>query len=152
MTGTFLDTLIVCSITAMAISSTEVWTSGETGVALTIQAFSAGLPGYWGKLLVTLGTITFAFSTILAWEYYGEKCFEYLLGEKYIFIYRYAWVVFVFIGAQIKLDMVWDISDAMNALMAIPNLIGLICLIGLLVRETRLYEEGVQQGSINKFD
>ena len=152
MTGTFFDTLIVCSITAMAISSTGVWTSGETGVALTIQAFSAGLPGYWGKLLVTLGTITFAFSTILAWEYYGEKCFEYLLGEKYISIYRYAWVVFVFIGAQVKLDMVWDISDAMNALMAIPNLIGLICLIGLLARETRLYEEGVEQGSINKFD
>jgi alanine or glycine:cation symporter, AGCS family len=152
MTGTFLDTLIVCSITAMAISSTGVWTSGETGVALTIQAFSAGLPGYWGKLLVTLGTITFAFSTILAWEYYGEKCFEYLFGEKYIFLYRYAWVIFVFIGAQIELDMVWNISDAMNALMAIPNLIGLICLSGLLVRETRLYEEGVKQGSINKFD
>jgi len=152
MTGTFIDTLIVCSITAMAISSTGVWTSGETGVALTIQAFSAGLPGYWGKLLVTLGTITFAFSTILAWEYYGEKCFEYLFGEKYIFLYRYVWVVFVFVGAQIKLDIVWNISDAMNALMAIPNLIGLICLSGLLVRETRLYEEGVQQGSINKFD
>ncbi len=152
MTGTFIDTLIVCSITAMAITSTGVWTSGETGVALTVQAFSAGLPGYWGKLLVTLGTITFAFSTILAWEYYGEKCFEYLFGEKYISLYRYAWVVFVFIGAQIKLDMVWNISDAMNALMAIPNLIGLICLSGLLVRETRLYEEGVQQGSINKFD
>ena len=152
MTGTFIDTLIVCSITALAISSTGVWTSGETGVALTIQAFSAGLPGYWGKLLVTLGTITFAFSTILAWEYYGEKCFEYLFGEKYISLYRYAWVIFVFIGAQIKMDMVWNISDAMNALMAIPNLIGLICLSGLLVRETRLYEEGVQQGSINKFD
>ena len=152
MTGTFIDTLIVCSITAMAISSTGVWTSGETGVALTIQAFSAGLPGYWGKLLVTLGTITFAFSTILAWEYYGEKCFEYLFGEKYIFLYRYVWVVFVFVGAQIKLDIVWNISDAMNALMAIPNLIGLICLSGLLVRETRLYEEGLQQGSINKFD
>ena len=152
MTGTFIDTLIVCSITALAISSTGVWTSGETGVALTIQAFSAGLPGYWGKLLVTLATITFAFSTILAWEYYGEKCFEYLFGEKYISLYRYAWVIFVFIGAQIKMDMVWNISDAMNALMAIPNLIGLICLSGLLVRETRLYEEGVQQGSINKFD
>ena len=82
MTGTFIDTLIVCSITAMAISSTGVWTSGETGVALTIQAFTAGLPGYWGKLLVTLGTITFAFSTILAWEYYGEKCFEYIFGEN----------------------------------------------------------------------
>jgi len=103
-------------------------------------------------LLVTMGIIIFAFSTILAWEYYGEKCFEYLFGEKYISLYRYVWVFFVFIGAQIKLDMVWNISDAMNALMAIPNLIGLICLSGLLVRETRLYEEGVQQGSINKFD
>ena len=152
MTGTLIDTLIVCSITAMAISSTGVWTSGETGVALTIQAFSAGLPGPWGDLLVTMGIIIFAFSTILAWEYYGEKCFEYLFGEKYISLYRYVWVFFVFIGAQIKLDMVWNISDAMNALMAIPNLIGLICLSGLLVRETRLYEEGVQQGSINKFD
>ena len=152
MTGTFLDTLIVCSITAMAISSTGVWTSGETGVALTIQAFSAGLPGYWGKLLVTLGTITFAFSTILAWEYYGEKCFEYLFGEKYISFYRYAWVLFVFIGAQVKLDMVWNFSDAMNALMALPNLIGLICLSGLLVRETNSFEKGVRQGAINKYD
>ena len=152
MTGTFIDTLVVCSLTALALSSTGVWVSGETGVALTLQAFSEGLPGLWGKVIVTIGTVTFAFSTILAWEYYGEKCFEYLLGEKYTSIYRYAWVVFVFIGAQIKLDMVWDISDAMNALMAIPNLIGLICLIGLLVRETRLYEEGVEQGSINKFD
>jgi alanine or glycine:cation symporter, AGCS family len=69
-----------------------------------------------------------------------------------VYEYRYAWVIFVFIVAQIKLDMVWNILDAMNALMAVPNLIGLICLSGLLVRETRLYEEGVQQGSINKFD
>ena len=152
MTGTFIDTLIVCSITAMAISSTGVWTSGEPGVALTIQAFNVGLPGYWGKLLVTLATITFAFSTILAWEYYGEKCFEYLFGEKYIALYRYAWVLFVFIGAQVKLEMIWNFSDAMNALMAIPNLIGLIFLSGLLVRETHLFEEGVEQGSINKFD
>ena len=152
MTGTFIDTLIVCSITAMAISSTGVWTSGETGVALTIQAFTAGLPGYWGKLLVTLGTITFAFSTILAWEYYGEKCFEYIFGEKYILIYRYAWVIFVFIGAQIKLDLVWNLSDAMNALMAVPNLIGLIFLSGVLFRETKAYEMGIRDGSIDKFD
>ena len=152
MTGTFIDTLIVCSITAMAISSTGVWISGETGVALTIQAFTMGLPGYWGKLLVSLATITFAFSTILAWEYYGEKCFEYLFGEKYIALYRYAWVLFVFIGAQVKLEMVWNFSDAMNALMAIPNLIGLIFLSGFLVRETHLFEEGIEQGSINKFD
>ena len=152
MTGTFIDTLIVCSITAMAISSTGVWTSGETGVALTIQAFTAGLPGYWGKLLVTLGTITFAFSTILAWEYYGEKCFEYIFGEKYILIYRYAWVIFVFIGALIKLDLVWNFSDAMNALMAVPNLIGLVLLSGVLFRETKAYEMGIRDGSIDKFD
>ena len=152
MTGTFIDTLIVCSITAMAISSTGVWTSGETGVALTIQAFTAGLPGYWGKLLVTLGTITFAFSTILAWEYYGEKCFEYIFGEKYILIYRYAWVIFVLIGALIKLDLVWNFSDAMNALMAVPNLIGLVLLSGVLVRETKTYEMGIRDGSIDKFD
>ena len=152
MTGTFIDTLIVCSITAMAISSTGVWTSGETGVALTIQAFTAGLPGYWGKLLVTLGTITFAFSTILAWEYYGEKCFEYIFGEKYILIYRYAWVIFVFIGALIKLDLVWNFSDAMNALMAVPNLIGLVLLSGVLSRETKTYEIRIRDGSIDKFD
>ena len=152
MTGTFIDTLIVCSITAIAISSTGVWTSGETGVALTIQAFTVGLPGYFGKLLVTLATTTFAFSTILAWEYYGEKCFEYLFGEKYITVYRYAWVLFVFIGAQVKLEMAWNFSDAMNALMAIPNLIGLIFLSGLLVRETHLFEKGIDQGLINKFD
>ena len=152
MTGTFIDTLIVCSITAMAISSTGVWTSGETGVALTIQAFTAGLPGYWGKLLVTLGTITFAFSTILAWEYYGEKCFEYIFGEKYILIYRYAWVIFVFIGALIKLDLVWNFSDAMNALMAVPTLIGLVLLSGVLFRETKTDEMGIRDGSIDKFD
>ena len=152
MTGTFLDTLIVCSITAMVISSTGTWTSGETGVALTIQAFSAGLPGYWGNMLVILVTIMFAFSTILGWEYYGEKCFEYLFGEKYISFYRYSWVLFVFIGAQVKLDLVWNFSDAMNALMAIPNLLGLICLSSLLVVEIQLFEEGVRKGSINKFD
>ena len=94
----------------------------------------------------------FAFSTILGWEYYGEKCFEYLFGGKYISFYRYSWVLFVFIGAQVKLDLVWNFSDALNALMAIPNLIGLICLSGLLVVETQLFEEGVRKGSINKFD
>lgn len=152
MTGTFIDTLVVCSLTALALSSTGVWVSGETGVALTLQAFSAGLPGLWGNMIVTIGTATFAFSTILAWEYYGEKCFEYLFGEKYILFYRYAWVIFVFVGAQIKLDMVWNFSDAMNALMAIPNLIGLVLLSGTLVRGTQSFEKGISEGSIHKFD
>ena len=75
-----------------------------------------------------------------------------MFGEKYISFYKYIWVFFVFIGSQIKLEMVWNISDAMNALMAIPNLIGLVCLSGILVRETRLYERGVTEGSINKYD
>ncbi|MZH03597.1 MAG: sodium:alanine symporter family protein [Nitrospinae bacterium] len=152
MTGTFIDTLVVCSLTALALSSTGVWVSGETGVALTIQAFSEGLPGLWGKVIVTIGTVTFAFSTILAWEYYGEKCFEYLFGEKYTLYYRYVWVIFVFVGAQIKLEMVWNFSDAMNALMAIPNLIGLILLSGTLVKGTQSFEKGIRDGSIHKFD
>jgi len=152
MTGTFIDTLVVCSLTALALSSTGVWVSGETGVALTLQAFSEGLPGLWGNVIVTIGTVTFAFSTILAWEYYGEKCFEYLFGEKYILFYRYAWVIFVFVGAQIKLEMVWNFSDAMNALMAIPNLIGLVLLTRTLVKGTESFEQGIQEGSIHKFD
>jgi alanine or glycine:cation symporter, AGCS family len=152
MTGTFIDTLVVCSLTALALSSTGVWVSGETGVALTLQAFSEGLPGLWGKVIVTIGTVTFAFSTILAWEYYGEKCFEYLFGEKYILFYRYSWVIFVFVGAQIKLEMVWNFSDAMNALMAIPNLIGLVLLTRKLVKGTQSFEKGIQEGSIQKLD
>tara|TARA_B100000686_G_scaffold349670_1_gene443622 strand:- start:683 stop:1837 length:1155 start_codon:yes stop_codon:yes gene_type:complete len=151
MTGTFIDTLIVCSLTAVAITSSGTWVSGETGVVLTIKAFSAGL-GEWGAMIVTLCALTFAFSTILGWGYYGEKCFEYLFGEKWINIYRYAWVLFVFIGSVVKLEVVWNFSDGMNALMAIPNLIGLIFLSTVLFRETKAYELGVRDGSIDKFD
>lgn len=152
MSGTFLDTLVVCSLTAMALASTGVWVSGETGVALTMLAFSEGLPGSWGNFIVTLGAITFAFSSILAWEYYGEKCFEYLFGDKWVHLYRYLWVLFVFVGAIIKLELVWNFSDAMNALMAVPNLIGLVLLSKTLFRETRAYEMGVREGTIDKFD
>jgi len=152
MSGTFLDTLVVCSLTAVALASTGVWVSGETGVALTMQAFSEGLPGNWGPFIVTLSAVTFAFSSILAWEYYGEKCFEYLFGDKWVHFYRYLWVLFVFIGAIVKLELVWNFSDAMNALMAVPNLIGLVLLSGVLFRETKTYEMGIRDGSIDKFD
>lgn len=152
MSGTFLDTLIVCSLTALALAATGVWVSGETGVALTMQAFSQGLPGNWGSIIVTSSAITFAFSTILAWEYYGEKCFEYIFGNKYVHLYRYLWVLFVFVGSMVELKLVWDFSDAMNALMAVPNLIGLILLSGVLFRETKIFEKGVRDGSIDKFD
>jgi len=152
MTGTFLDTLIICSLTALALSSSGVWVSGETGVALTIQAFSSGLPGNWGNIIVSSSAVTFGFSSILAWEYYGEKCFEYLFKEKWISLYRYAWVLFVFMGALFELEIVWNFSDAMNALMAIPNLIGLLLLGGMLSRETRDFEEDINKGIVNKFN
>ena len=152
MSGTFLDTLVICSLTALALASTGVWVSGETGVALTMQAFSEGLPGKWGAFIVTLSAVTFAFSSILAWEYYGEKCFEYIFGDKWVHLYRYIWVLFVFVGSMVKLELVWNFSDAMNALMAVPNLIGLVLLSGVLFRETKAYEMGIRDGSIDKFD
>ena len=152
MTGTFLDTLVICSLTALALSSSGVWISGETGVALTIKAFSSGLPGNWGNTIVSLSAITFGFSSILAWEYYGEKCFEYLFKEKWVHLYRYLWVIIVFMGALFELEAVWNFSDAMNALMAVPNLIGLLLLSGILSRETRIFEKGINEGTINKYN
>jgi len=152
MTGTFLDTLVVCSFTALVLAATGAWESGETGVALTIQAFSAGLPGEWGQWIVTVGIINFAFSTILGWSYYGEKCFEYLTDVKFVPYYRYVWVLFVFVGSVTKLELVWNFSDVMNGLMAVPNLIGLVLMSGLLAKETKVFEQGIKDGSIGKYD
>ncbi len=152
MTGTFLDTIIVCSLTGLALSTTGVWTSGETGADLTLLAFQTGLPGDWGKWIVSVGVVTFAFSTILGWCYYGEKCFEYLVGEDYVLYYRMAWIAFVFIGAVSSLKMVWDFSGAMNALMAVPNLIALLALSRLIARETKEFEKGIREGTIHRFD
>jgi AGCS family alanine or glycine:cation symporter len=152
MTGTFLDTIIVCSLTGLALSTTGVWTSGETGAELTLLAFQTGLPGDWGKWIVSVGVVTFAFSTILGWCYYGEKCFEYLVGEEYVLYYRMAWIAFVFIGAVSSLKMVWDFSGAMNALMAVPNLIALLVLSRLIARETKEFEKGIREGTIHRFD
>ncbi len=147
MTGTFLDTLIVCSLTGMVLAVTGVWESGETSVKLTQLAFAAGLGGF-GETFITFAVVIFAFSTILGWGYYGEKCFEYLTRQRWVIGYRYAWVLFVFVGAVMKIELVWNLSDAMNALMAIPNLIGLLWLSGLLARETREFElSGVNESS-----
>ena len=139
MTGTFIDTLVVCSLTGLVLAVTQVWQSGQTGAQLTQSAFELGM-GPIGEALITLAVATFALSTILGWGYYGEKCFEYLTRQRGILIYRYAWVAFVFIGAAMNLELVWIISDAMNALMAVPNLIGLLVLSNLLARETRAFE------------
>jgi AGCS family alanine or glycine:cation symporter len=139
MTGTFIDTLIVCTITGLVIVSTGTWTSGQTGAELTVAAFSSGLPGNSGGVIIAVATVLFAYSTILGWAYYGEKCCEYLLGIRAVLTYRYLWVIAVFCGALLKLRMVWDFADIMNGLMAIPNLIGLIGLSGVIVAETRRY-------------
>jgi len=138
MTQTFIDTIIVCSITALAILTSGALATGETGAALTTTAFNEGLPGQ-GGIIVAVGIILFAYSTILGWCYYGEKCMEYLFSEKAVIYYRVAFVVFVFVGAVAKLDFVWTFSDVMNGLMAVPNLIGLLALSGVVVAETKRF-------------
>jgi AGCS family alanine or glycine:cation symporter len=139
MTGTFIDTLVVCTITGLVIVSTGAWETGKTGAELTVAAFSRGLPGDSGGVIIAVATVLFAYSTVLGWAYYGEKCCEYLLGIRAVLTYRYLWVAAVLCGALLKLQMVWDFADIMNGLMAIPNLIGLIGLSGVIVVETRRY-------------
>jgi AGCS family alanine or glycine:cation symporter len=139
MTGTFIDTIIVCTITGLVIVSTGTWETGQTGAELTVAAFSRGLPGNSGGVIIAVATVLFAYSTILGWAYYGEKCCEYLLGVRAVPTYRYLWVIAVFCGALLKLQMIWDFADIMNGLMAMPNLIGLVGLSGVIVTETRRY-------------
>ncbi len=150
MLGTFIDTLILCTITALVIVTVHVpvemadgstqmlaaWASGETGAALSALAFGAGLP-VGGAWIVTFGLMLFAFTTILGWSYYGERSAEYLFGARIVMPYRYGWVLFVFIGANVQLNLVWAVSDIMNALMAIPNLIALLLLSGTVFALTR---------------
>ncbi len=137
MTQTFIDTLVVCTMTALVLILTGVWNSGKTGAELTTIGFDAGIPG--GAYIVTIGLVLFAYSTILGWSYYGEKSIEYLFGEKSIMPYRLVFVLFVGVGAIAKLNLVWSLSDTFNGLMAIPNLIGLLFLTNVVVRETREY-------------
>ncbi len=139
MTQTFIDTIVVCTFTGVALICTGAWTSGENGVALTQHAFRTGLPGQWGGWIVAVSLSLFAFSTILGWSYYGEKSCEFLLGSWSILPYRILFVIATFFGAIKSLDFVWGLSDVMNGLMAIPNLIGLLLLSGVIVSETRGY-------------
>ncbi|GAA5125436.1 sodium:alanine symporter family protein [Haloechinothrix salitolerans] len=143
MTQTFLDTLVVVSFTGLTIVVTGAWTqldtAGEalTGAPLTQAAFDSGLPGEWGGLIVSIGVVFFAFSTLLGWAYYGERCMDRLFGRGLVTPYRVVFVVVIFIGAVTELKTVWTIADILNGLMALPNLVGLIVLSGLIVRETR---------------
>jgi AGCS family alanine or glycine:cation symporter len=139
MTGTFIDTIIVCSMTGLVLIVTGAWHSGAEVSVLTKSAFDIGLPGNSGGYIVTFGIVFFAYSTIIGWAYYGEKCLEYLLGVKALFPYRILYAVMVMVGATIKLELVWNFADVMNGLMAIPNLIGLLGLSGVVVAETNRF-------------
>jgi AGCS family alanine or glycine:cation symporter len=127
MLGTFIDTMVVCTMTALVIILTGSWTSGQTGVALTSAAFNTGL-AEGGGVVVTLALVLFAFTTLLGWSYYGERCVEYLFGVRAIQPFRILWVIAIPIGAMGNLGVVWTIADILNGLMAIPNLIALLAL------------------------
>jgi len=145
MTQTFIDTIVVCSLTGFAILSSGLWANGETGTELTRLAFSQGLPGNWGGYIVALGIVFFAYSTLLGWSYYGEKSIQYLLGDKSILPYRVIFCLVVIVGATVKLDIVWTFSDIANGLMALPNLVALILLAPIIVKETNSYFENLKK-------
>jgi len=136
MLGTFIDTIIICSITGLVIISTGAWSQGETGASLSSAAFEMALPGF-GSYIVTIGLSVFAFTTILGWSFYSEKCVEYLFGEGAITPFRICWVIAVPIGATANLSFVWLVADTLNALMAIPNLIALILLSPVVFKLTQ---------------
>jgi AGCS family alanine or glycine:cation symporter len=139
MTQTFIDTLVVCSFTGLVILNTGAWQSGETGAALTTLAFRTGLGDHLGAVVVSIGLMFFAYTTLLGWSYYGEKSLHYLFGDRVTMPYRAVFCVMIAVGAVAELDLVWTFSDVMNGLMAFPNLIGLLGLSGIVARETRTY-------------
>ena len=138
MTGTFIDTLIICTLTGLTILVTGVWSGELNGVALTQSAFSMVFSDF-GTIVLTIFLVLFAFTTILGWNYYGERCFEFLFGVRFIWLYRVVFVLMVLLGGFIELDMVWIIADIVNALMALPNLIALLVLSPVVVAETKKY-------------
>lgn len=151
MTGTFIDTIIVCSITGIVLVMGYIMAGnsfgGETGAVLTTHAFERLLPGY-GGWIVTFGIIFFAYSTILGWCYYGEKCATYLLGERYVMLYRLIYIASVFIGTIATLDLVWLFADTFNGLMAVPNLIALLLLSGLIAKESKDFVQRRKSGEL----
>jgi len=143
MTQTFIDTLVVCTMTALIILIAPFWEQGVSPGLLTMQSFNLYL-GSTGSYIVIIATVLFAFSTILGWSYYGEKAFEYIVGEKYIRLYRVLFIAFVMVGAMLKLEFVWNFSDLMNGMMAIPNLIALLLLSRVISSESKRYFESLK--------
>ena len=145
MTGTFIDTIIVCTMTGLAIVMTGAWDMGLEGVAVTTKAFALGLPfpAKASAFVLMMCLVFFAFTTILGWDYYGERCLEYLFNKnmKAVRAYRWLYIICVFIGPYMTVAAVWNIADIFNALMAIPNLIALLVLSKVIVKETKAFTE-----------
>jgi AGCS family alanine or glycine:cation symporter len=144
-TGTFWDTVVICLMTGLVIVSSvlahpEIHAEGMNGGLLTHSSF--GVIPYVGNIVLTFGLLTFAFSTILGWSYYSERCAEYLLGTKSNYPYRVLWVIVTFVGATVPLGLAWDIADTLNGLMCIPNIIAVLLLSGLIYKETKYYLDG----------
>ena len=148
MLGPFIDTIVICSMTALVILVTDVRASGLTSSSLTAKAFDVGLFGY-GQYIVGFGLIFFAYSTTISWSYYGDRCAEYLFGPGAIKWYRYVYLVLIVVGAVGGLRIIWSLADIFNALMAVPNLIGLIALVGLVVAKKRDYLQRLKAGQFD---
>lgn len=143
MLGTFIDTIMICTMTALVIVLTGAWTGGETSSALSTLAYNTGMPGF-GSYVVTLGLIVFAFTTILGWSFYGERCAEYIFGVKVILPYRILWIIAIPLGAlaageNASVKLLWLLADVLNGLMAVPNLIALVVLSPVVFRLTKEY-------------
>ena len=143
MLGTFIDTLIICTMTGLVLIVTGVWDGELHGAAMTSAAFSSQLP--FGDIILTLCIILFGFTTMLGWSYYGERCAEFLIGPKVIVPFRILWVVGIFLGTQMSLELVWKMSDVLNGMMAIPNLIALVFLAPVVFRLSKEYFAEEQQ-------
>ena len=149
MTGTFFDTIIICTMTGLTLVVSGTWSGELAGAAMTSHAFAIGLGSdHWGPMLVSIGLMFFAFTTILGWNYYGERCVNYLFGVKAILPYKLIFLVLIAIGAFLKLDIIWLIADIVNGLMAIPNLIGLIVLREVIVSESRVFFDNIRQSKL----
>ena len=144
MTGTFIDTIIICTLTGLSLVVTGVWCGDLNGAAMTESAFTMAFPAF-GSILLLVGLVLFAFTTILGWNYYGERCVEYLLGVKAILPYRLIFILLIACGPFLKLEEIWVLADIVNGLMAIPNLIALVALSGIVVAETKAYEKHLQE-------
>ena len=144
MTGTFIDTIIICTMTGLAVVASGLWTGDLNGASLTNGAFAQAFPSF-GNYLVTICLALFAFTTILGWNYYGERCLVYLFGTKAIKPYRMVYIAIIATAAFLKLEEIWALADIVNGLMAFPNLIALLLLSGTVVRETKAYLNHVKE-------